>query len=159
MQFTLITFSCEFACQPSVLKMFLDSRCLRSEFGIVWQWYFQVSLHINSSPIFLLRLNQSALWWLRGTMFWTLWATVVGLLVKRVLKTFPGPGYLRSKDWMVWLQGVHTDFAKKIPGHFQDKTAKLQNNNKTNSAWHCEINISRENSITTTVTLISYASH
>ena len=42
MQFILITFSCEFACQPGVLKMFLDSRCLHSEFGIVWQWYFQV---------------------------------------------------------------------------------------------------------------------
>ena len=53
MQFILITFSCEFACQPSVLKMFLDSGCLCSEFGIVWQWYFQVNLHINSSLIFL----------------------------------------------------------------------------------------------------------
>ena len=95
---------CVFACQQRVLKTFPGHGCLHSEDGVVWLWHSLVNLYIwltilfcyDSIPLTLGLIERddglSALCHICGFAF-----------QQRVLKTFPGPGCLRSEDGLVWL--------------------------------------------------------
>ena len=97
--------SCGFACQQRVLKTFHGPGYLHSEDGVVWLWHLLVDLCIYMAHHFiLLWLNSCNLSVDRGgMMIWALCHSCRFACQKRVLKTFPGHGYLRSEDGVAWL--------------------------------------------------------
>ena len=96
--------SCGFACQKRVLKTFPGPGYLRSEDGIVWLWHFLVNLHIYGSPFYLATTQSQYLMAIgKDGGLSTLCHSCGFACQQRVLKTFPGPGYLCSKDGIVWL--------------------------------------------------------
>ena len=92
--------SCGFACQQRVLKTLPGPGYHRSDDGVVWLWHLLVNSYIYGSP-FHLATAQSL--WGRDCGSSTLCHSCGFACQKRVLKTFPGPGYLRSEDGVVWL--------------------------------------------------------
>ena len=96
--------SCRFACQQRVLNMFPGPGYFHSEDGVVWLWHPLVNLYIwltisscyGSIPLALGLIG-------RDGGLSTLCHSCGFACQQRVLKTFPGPGYLRSKDGVVWL--------------------------------------------------------
>ena len=95
--------SCGFACRRTVLKIFPDPGCLRSEDGVVCLWHLLVNLYIwltisscYSSFPFTLKLIG------RDGSLCTLCRSYGFACHQRVLKTLaPDAGYLRSKDGVV----------------------------------------------------------
>ena len=90
--------NCGFACQQWVLKMFPGPDYLRPEDGVVWQWHSLANLHIwltisSCFDSFLLALGLTG----RNGGFRTLCHSCWFACQQSVLKTFPGPGYLRSR--------------------------------------------------------------
>ena len=96
--------SSDFACQERKLKTFLGAGHLHSVDGIAWVWHPFVNFFI----------------WLTISSCYGSIPLAFGLIVRhgglrtlchscrlacqqRVLETFPGPGYLHSKDGVVWL--------------------------------------------------------
>ena len=87
-----------------VLKMFPGPVYLRSEDGVVWLWHPLVNLYIwltisscyGSIPLALGLIG-------RDGGLSTLCHSCGFACQQRVLETFPGPGYLRSEDGVVWL--------------------------------------------------------
>ena len=101
---TTLGHSCGFFCKQSVLKTFPGPDYLHSEDGIVWPWPQLVNLYIwltisscyGSIPLGLgLIVNDGGLS--------TLCHSGGFACQQRVLKTFPGPGYLLSEDGVVWI--------------------------------------------------------
>ena len=96
--------SCGFACQQRVLKTFPGPRYFHTEDGVVRLWHplvnFYVWLTISSCygwiPLGLRLIG-------RDGCLSTLCCTCGFACQQRVLKTFPGPGYLHSEDGVVWL--------------------------------------------------------
>ena len=95
--------SCEFACQQRVLKTFPGPGYLRSEDAVVWLWHSLVNcIWLTISSCYgwiLLALGLIG----RDGGLSTLYHSYGFVCQQRVLKTLPGPGYLRSKDGVVWL--------------------------------------------------------
>ena len=95
---------CVFACQQRVLKTSPGHDCLHSEDGVVWLWHSLVNLYIwltisfcyDSIPLTLGLIE-------RDDGLSTLCHSCGFAFQQRVLKTFPGPGCLRSEDGLVWL--------------------------------------------------------
>ena len=95
---------CWLACEQRVLITFPDPGYLRSEDGVVWLWHSLVNLYIwltisscyGSIPLALGLIG-------RDGGLSTLCHSCGFACQQRVLKTFPGPGYLHSKDGVVWL--------------------------------------------------------
>ena len=103
--------SCMFTCQQRVLKTFSGLGFLFSDDGVFWLWHPLVNLYI----------------WLT---IWSCYGSIpfrIGLIVRdgglstlchscgfscqlRVLKTFPGSGYLKSDDGLVWLWHPFVNF-------------------------------------------------
>ena len=99
-----LCYSCGFACQPKVLKTFLCSGYLCSEDGLVWLSYFLVNLYIWLTISFCHGSIHLALGLIgRDGGLSTLCHSCGFTCQQMVLKTFPGPGYLHSKDGVVWL--------------------------------------------------------
>ena len=102
--------SCGFLCQKRMLKMFPGPNNLHFENGVVWLWHTLVNLYIclkllsslGSIPLELLLIG-------RNDGFSTLCHSCEFVCQKRVLKTFPGPDYLRSEVGVVglWLSLVN----------------------------------------------------
>ena len=92
------------ACQQRVLKTFPGPGYLRSKDGLIWPWHLQVNLYIwltISSCYGSIPLNLGLVG--RDGGLSTLWHSCGFACQQSVSKTFPGPGYLRSKDGLVWL--------------------------------------------------------
>ena len=96
--------SWELACQQRVLTMFPCLGYLYSGDGVVWLWHppinfyvwFTISSSYGSVPLALgLIVMDGGLSTLCHSCGFT--------CQQRVLKTFPGPGYLHSEDGVVWL--------------------------------------------------------
>ena len=91
--------SCGFACQQRVLKMFPGPGYIRSEHRVAGLWHLLVNLYIwltisscyVSIPLALGLIR-------RDGGLSTLCHSCGFACQQRVLKTFPGPGYLRSED-------------------------------------------------------------
>ena len=91
--------SCGFACQQRVLKTFPGPGYLHSEDGVVWLWHPLVNLYIwltISSCYGSIPLASGLIG--RDGCLSTLCHSCGLACQQRVLKTFPGPGYLLSKD-------------------------------------------------------------
>ena len=96
--------SCGFACQQRVLKTFPGPGYLHSEDGVVWLSHLLVNLYIwitisscyGSIPLTLRLIGRD------GDLS-TLCHSCGFAFQRRVLKTFPGPGYFNSEDGVVWL--------------------------------------------------------
>ena len=96
--------SCGFPCQQKVLKRFPGPGYLHSEDGVVSLWHplgnLYTSLNISycygSIPLPLGLIG-------RDGGLSTLCHSCGFACQQRVLKTFPGPGYLHSEDGVVWL--------------------------------------------------------
>ena len=96
--------SCGFACQQRVLKTFPGPRYLRSKDCVVWLWHLLVNLYIwltISSYYGSIPLASRLIW--RDRDLSTLCHSCGFACHQGVLKRFPSPGYLRSKDGVVWL--------------------------------------------------------
>ena len=100
----LLCHSCGFVCHQRLLKTFPGPGYLRSEDGLVWIWHWLVNLYIyltisscyGSIPLTLGLIE-------RDGGLSTLCHSCGFAYQQRVLKTFLGPGYLRSEDGVVWL--------------------------------------------------------
>ena len=100
--------SCGFACQQMVLKPFPRPSYLPSKDGVVWLCHLLVNLYIwlTISPCYgsiRLTLDLSLGLIGRDGGLSTLCHSCRFPYQQRVLKTCPGPGYLCSKDGVVWL--------------------------------------------------------
>ena len=96
--------SCGFSCQQRVLKTFLDPDYLLSEEGVVWLWYFLVNFRIYSSLFYLATAYSHCFKVIgRNGGLSTLCHSYDLSGEQKVLKTFPGPGYLRSENGVIWL--------------------------------------------------------
>ena len=96
--------SCGFTCQQRVLKKFPVSGCLHSDDGVVWLWHSLVNLYIwlNISSCYgSIPLALGLIWSYCGLS--TLYQSCGFACQQRVLKTFPGSGYLHSENGVVWL--------------------------------------------------------
>ena len=94
--------SCRFVCWQKVLKTFPSPACLLSEDGIVRQWNFLLNLHIYSSPFYLATAQSQCLMEIeRDGSLSTKCHSCVFACQQKMLKTFPGPGYLRSENGVV----------------------------------------------------------
>ena len=96
--------SCRFACQQRVLETFPDPGSLHIEEGVVWLGHQLVNFYIwlNISSCY----DSIPLAWglkLRDGCLRTLSHSCGLIFQKRVLKTFPSPGYLLSQDGVVCL--------------------------------------------------------
>ena len=90
-----------FFCQQRLLNTFPWPGYFRFEDGVVWLWHSLVSLYIclssySSNPLTLELIGRDDglrtlchIWWFACQ--------------KRVVKTFPDPGYLHRQDGLVWL--------------------------------------------------------
>ena len=93
-----------FACQQRVLKTFPGPGYLRFEDGVAWLWHLLVNLYMwltisscyGSIPLTLGLIG-------RDGGLNTLCNSCRFACQQKVLKTFPGPGYLCSEDGVVWL--------------------------------------------------------
>ena len=95
---------CFIACQQGVLKTFPGPGILHSEDGVVWLWHFLVNLHIYGSPFYpAVAQSQCLMTNGRDSDLSTLFHSWRFACQQRLLKIFPGPGYLFSKDRVVWL--------------------------------------------------------
>ena len=95
---------CGFPCHHKALKKFPGSGYLSSEGGVVWLWHSVVNLYIwltilSCCDSISLTLGLTG----RHGGLSTLCYGCRFACQQRVLKTFPGAGYLRSKDGVVWL--------------------------------------------------------
>ena len=102
--FNTLCHSCGFPCQQRVLKTFPCSGYLCSEDGVVWLWHLLVNLYTwltISSCYGSIPLTLGFIW--RDCGLSTLCHSCGFACQERVVKTFPGPDYLRSKDGVVWL--------------------------------------------------------
>ena len=93
-------FSCWFDYQQRVLKTFPGPSYLHSKDGVVWLWQLVLNLFI------LLTVSScySSIPWtlmLIGMVVWALCHSCGFGYQQKVLKTFPGPGYLLSEDEVV----------------------------------------------------------
>ena len=98
--------NCGFAGQQSVLKTFPGPEYLCSKDGVVWLWYFSVNLdmHIYGSTLYPATAQSQCLVAIgRDGSLNTLCHSWGFACQGRVLKMFPGPGYLLSVDGVVWL--------------------------------------------------------
>ena len=93
-----------FACQQRVLKIFPGPGYLRSKDGVVWLCHLLVNLYIwlTISSCYGSILLTSGLIGRDGDLS-TLCHSCEFACQQKVLKSCPGPGYLRSKDGVVWL--------------------------------------------------------
>ena len=95
--------SCRLACQHRVLKPFPGPGYLHSDDGVVWLWHPLVNLYIwltisscyGSIPFAVELIG-------RDGGLSSLCHSWGFACQQRVLKTFPGPGYLHSEDGVVW---------------------------------------------------------
>ena len=96
--------SCLFACQQRVLKTFPGHGYVHSEDGVVWIWHPLVNLCLWLTISFGYSWIPLA-WGLmrRDGDLSNLCHSCRLACQKRVLKTFPGLGYLHSGDQVVWL--------------------------------------------------------
>ena len=94
--------SCGFACQPRVLKMFPGPGHLLYEDGVVQLRHFLVNLYMYSSPFYLATVQSQCLAVIEmdGGLN-PLCHSCRFVCHQKVLKTFPGPGYLGSEDVVV----------------------------------------------------------
>ena len=100
---SILCHGCGFSCQQRVLKTFPGLGYLCSEDGVDWLWYLLVNLYIwltilscyDSIPLTsgVIRRDGGFSTLCHGCRF-ACW--------QRVLKTFPGLGYLRFKDGVVY---------------------------------------------------------
>ena len=96
--------SCGFSCQQKVLKGFSCPGYLHFEDGVLWLWHPLVNLYVwltisscyGSIPVALGLIA-------RDGGLSTLCHSCGFAFQQRVLKTFPVPGYLHSRDEVVWL--------------------------------------------------------
>ena len=101
---SMLCHSCRFAYHQRVLKTFPGPGYLHPEYGIVWLCHLLVNLYIwltfsscyGSIPLTLELIG-------RDVGLSTLCHSYGFACQQRVLKTFPGPGYLRPKYGIVWL--------------------------------------------------------
>ena len=109
----LLCHSCGFACQQRFLKTFPGPGYLRSEDGVVWLWHWLVNLYIwltisscyDSIPLALGLIG-------RDGGLSTLCHSCRFACQQRVLKMFPGPGYLHPK--IGWQFDISTKTLKYI---------------------------------------------
>ena len=100
---SILCHGCGFSCQQRVLKTFPGLGHLCSEDGVEWLWYLLVNLYIwltilscyDSIPLTLGLMG-------RDGGFSTLCHGCRFACQQRVLKTFPGLGYLCSEDGVVY---------------------------------------------------------
>ena len=100
---SILCHSCGFTCHQRVLKTFAAPDYLSSEDGVVWLWHLLVNLYIwltissyhGSIPLTLGLIGKDG-----GSS--TLCHSCRFSCQQGLLKTFRGPGYLRSKDGVVW---------------------------------------------------------
>ena len=86
-----------------IYSIFPGPGYLRSEDGVVWLWYSLVSLYIWLTISSCYGSIPSALGLIgRNSDLSTLCHSCGVPCRQRVLKIFPGPGYLRSEDGVVW---------------------------------------------------------
>ena len=96
--------SCGSACQKRVLKTIPGPGYLHAKDGLVWLWHFLVALHKYCSPFYLATAQLQYLMAIgKDVGLSTLCHSCGFACQQRVLKTFPGPDYLHSKDGVVWL--------------------------------------------------------
>ena len=88
-----------------MLKTFPDPGYLHSKNEVVWLCHFLVNLYIYASPYHPETTQSQCLMAIgRDSALSTLYHSCRLACQQRVLKTFPGPGYLCSKDGVVWLR-------------------------------------------------------
>ena len=100
---SILCHSCGFTCHQRVLKTFPVPDYLSSEDGVVWLWHLLVNLYIwptisschGSTPLTLGLIGKD------GSLS-TLCHSFGFACQQRLLKTFHGPGYLHSKNGVVW---------------------------------------------------------
>ena len=98
--------SCCFFCQQRVLKTFPGPAYFHSKDGVVWIWHFLVDFYIKGSRFYLATTQSQSLMWLvigRDGDLNILCDNCEFYYQQRVLKMFPGPGYLFSKDGVAWM--------------------------------------------------------
>ena len=95
--------SCGFACQQRVQKTFSGPGYLHSDDGVVWLWHSLINFyicgppfHVPTAPLTLGLIGKD------GGLS-TLCHSCRFACQRKVLKTFPSPGYLLSGDGVVWL--------------------------------------------------------
>ena len=96
--------SCGLACPQNVLKTFPGSGCVDSVDGVVWPWHPVVNLYASltiSSCCDSIRLALDLI--VRDGGLSTLCHGWGFACQQRVLKMFPGSGYVHSEDRVVWL--------------------------------------------------------
>ena len=100
---SILCYSYGFTCHQRVLKTFAAPDYLSSEDGVVWLWHLLVNLYIwltisschSSIPLTLGLIGKD------GGLS-TLCHSCGFACQQGLLKTFPGTGYLRFKDGVVW---------------------------------------------------------
>ena len=100
----IICDSCENPCQQRILKTFACPSYLRSEDGVVWLWHSQGNFYIWLtiwSCYSLIPLASGLIE--RDGVFKSLYHSCEFAWQNRVLKIFPGAGYLPSKDRVIRL--------------------------------------------------------
>ena len=111
--------NCEFYFQQRVLKRFPGPGYLFSKDGVAWMWHFFVNMHMCGTPYYLVTPQSQCFVVIeRDCGLSTLCHNSRFACQKRVLKTFPGPGYVFSKEGVGWLWNFFVNLHIYIAHHF-----------------------------------------
>ena len=94
-----LCYICGFTCHERVLKAFSGLYYFRSEDGVVWLCHFLVNLHIYGSPYYPATAKSQCLMviWRDSGLSTSCHSCRLGCQ-QRVIKMFPGAGYLWFED-------------------------------------------------------------
>ena len=110
-----IRYSCGFVCHKRVLKTFPAKGYLCYGDEVVWIWHFLVNLHVYGSPFYLATAQPHCFIAIERDGGLIILCHCCGFVCQqKVLKIFPGPGYLCSRDEVVWLWDFLINWNKEL---------------------------------------------